>query len=153
LRWTALPAEGEIADRDAAPPFLSTLPLAAHGLRLVDPPLPPAHPLDDGTAVCLGRLVDATAAGLGGDGAAWQRLIGRVARDWPRLAGALLGPRLPRHPLDVTPRQLLAIAGDRLPPGYRRRLACYRYGFAAFKVDGALEPRGRGRSGGQGSGG
>jgi phytoene dehydrogenase-like protein len=40
---------------------------------------------------------------------------------------------------DVTPRQLLAIAGARFPAGYRRRLAGYRYGAAAFKVDWALD--------------
>ncbi len=39
---------------------------------------------------------------------------------------------------DVTPRQLLSIAGDRLPAGYRRQLARFRYGHAAFKVDYAL---------------
>jgi phytoene dehydrogenase-like protein len=39
---------------------------------------------------------------------------------------------------DITPRQLIAIAGDRLPAGYRDRLARYRYGPAAFKVDWAL---------------
>ncbi|MGH7570568.1 MAG: phytoene desaturase family protein [Gemmatimonadota bacterium] len=41
--------------------------------------------------------------------------------------------------LDVTPRQLLRIAGERLPPGYRRSLAGFRYGTAAFKVDWALD--------------
>ncbi|HET8712464.1 MAG TPA: NAD(P)/FAD-dependent oxidoreductase [Gemmatimonadales bacterium] len=40
--------------------------------------------------------------------------------------------------LDVTPRQLLALAGDRLPARYRRALERYRYGPAAFKVDWAL---------------
>jgi phytoene dehydrogenase-like protein len=40
---------------------------------------------------------------------------------------------------DVTPRQLLRIAGDRLPPSYRRTLARYRYGPGAFKVDYALD--------------
>jgi phytoene dehydrogenase-like protein len=39
---------------------------------------------------------------------------------------------------DVTPRQLLQIAGDHLPSGYRGRLARYRYGPGAFKVDWAL---------------
>jgi len=39
---------------------------------------------------------------------------------------------------DVTPRQLLAIAGDALPGGYSRRLARYRYGQGVFKVDWAL---------------
>ena len=39
---------------------------------------------------------------------------------------------------DVTPRQLLAIAGNRLPATYRRKLANYRYGPGVFKVDWAL---------------
>ena len=40
--------------------------------------------------------------------------------------------------LDVTPRQLLSIARDKLPARYARRLERYRYGPAAFKVDYAL---------------
>ena len=39
---------------------------------------------------------------------------------------------------DVTPRQLARIAANRLSPRYMRRLARYRYGPAAFKVDYAL---------------
>jgi phytoene dehydrogenase-like protein len=39
---------------------------------------------------------------------------------------------------DVTPRQLLHLAGDRLPAGYRRRLSRYRYGPGVFKLDWAL---------------
>jgi phytoene dehydrogenase-like protein len=38
----------------------------------------------------------------------------------------------------VTPRQLLEIAGDELPPRYRRRLTRYRYGPGVFKLDWAL---------------
>jgi phytoene dehydrogenase-like protein len=41
--------------------------------------------------------------------------------------------------LDVGPHQLIRIAGDRLPPGYRRALRRYRYGAAAFKLDWALD--------------
>jgi phytoene dehydrogenase-like protein len=41
--------------------------------------------------------------------------------------------------LDVTPRGLLALAGDRLPPRYRRRLERYRYGPGVFKLDWALD--------------
>jgi phytoene dehydrogenase-like protein len=41
--------------------------------------------------------------------------------------------------LDVTPRQLLEMAGDRLPPGYRRALARFRYGPGVCKVDWALD--------------
>jgi len=40
--------------------------------------------------------------------------------------------------LDVTPRQLISIAGDRLPDRYRRKLESYRYGPGAFKMDWAL---------------
>lgn len=40
--------------------------------------------------------------------------------------------------LDVTPRQLLQIAGDDLPSRYRRQLEKYRHGPGVFKVDWAL---------------
>ena len=40
--------------------------------------------------------------------------------------------------LDVTPRQVLRLAGHRLPPSYRRRLERFRYGPGVFKVDYAL---------------
>ena len=40
--------------------------------------------------------------------------------------------------LDVTPRQLLAMAGDRLPAGYRRAMRRFRYGPGVCKVDWAL---------------
>ena len=39
---------------------------------------------------------------------------------------------------DVTPRQLLSIAGERLSDGFKHRLQRFRYGPAAFKVDYAL---------------
>lgn len=41
--------------------------------------------------------------------------------------------------LDVTPRQLLGMAGDRLPPGYRRAMRRFRYGPGVCKVDWALD--------------
>jgi phytoene dehydrogenase-like protein len=40
---------------------------------------------------------------------------------------------------DVTPRQLLRIAGDSLPNSYQRQLRRYRYGPGIFKIDYALE--------------
>jgi phytoene dehydrogenase-like protein len=40
---------------------------------------------------------------------------------------------------DLTPRQLLAIAGHRFPVRYRRRLERWRYGSGSFKVDWALD--------------
>lgn len=40
---------------------------------------------------------------------------------------------------DLTPRQLLRIAGEKLPLNYRRRLERYRYGMGVFKIDWALD--------------
>ncbi len=40
--------------------------------------------------------------------------------------------------LDLTPRQVLRIAGHRLPRRYRRALERYRYGAGSFKIDWAL---------------
>lgn len=39
---------------------------------------------------------------------------------------------------DVSPRQFLEMAGSRLPHGYHRQLANYRYGPGVFKMDWAL---------------
>jgi phytoene dehydrogenase-like protein len=41
--------------------------------------------------------------------------------------------------LDVTPKQFLNMAGDRLPTGYQGWLKRYRYGPGVFKVDYALD--------------
>lgn len=41
--------------------------------------------------------------------------------------------------LDVTPAQLLRIAGEQLPSGYRRQLSHYQQGLGTFKVDWALD--------------
>jgi phytoene dehydrogenase-like protein len=54
----------------------------------------------------------------------------RSLRDVPEARAVLL---------DLTPRQVLAVAGDDLPAGYRQRLARFRYGPGVFKVDWALD--------------
>jgi phytoene dehydrogenase-like protein len=41
--------------------------------------------------------------------------------------------------LDLTPRQVLRVAGDALPNRYRRALGRYRYGAGVFKLDWALD--------------
>jgi phytoene dehydrogenase-like protein len=228
-----------------ASPFLRTLPLASHGLDWIEP-VPLAHPLDDGSAPMLERSLLGTAAGLGPDGRAYERLMAPLLARVEPLLDELLGPaRIPRHPLllarfglsalrsatglahsifqgeaaaalfggiaahsmlpleqrpsaavgmvmsvaahaygwpvprggaqriadalaghlrelggevetgvsvssygelpdaraylfDVSPRQLVAIAGGELPPAYLRRLGRYRYGPGAFKLDFAL---------------
>ena len=40
--------------------------------------------------------------------------------------------------MSLTPRQIVAIAGPRLPDRYRRQLERFRYGPGVFKVDWAL---------------
>jgi phytoene dehydrogenase-like protein len=78
-----------------------------------------------------------------------QRLADALASYLRSLGGAIETGRriasldeLPvgREPvlLNMTPRQVLALAGGRLPDGYRRRLARYRYGPGIFKLDWAL---------------
>ena len=230
-----------------ASPFFRELDLARFGVEFVDPPAPLAHPLDGGRAAVLERSVDATADGLGADGAAYRRLMGPLVRDADAIMDLVLAPifRVPRHPLaaarfglpalrsavglargsfrgdaaralltgvsahsmlrldrpltasfglvlaitahaygwpvvrggtqrladaladelralggeivtghpvtsldelpparavlfDTSPRALSAIAGDRLPDGYRRRLDGFRYGPGIVKVDWAL---------------
>lgn len=48
-------------------------------------------------------------------------------------------PEADAYLFDITPRQLLRIAGDRLPAGYRRQLDRFRYGPGVFKIDLALD--------------
>lgn len=99
----------------AASPFFDTLPLARHGLEWIHPPVPLAHPLDDGTAVILHRSVVETQAGLGSDGAAWDGTIGAVARDWPKLRRTVTGPvvSFPRHPIALARFGLMSIVPAR----------------------------------------
>ena len=77
------------------------------------------------------RIADALVSclrGLGGEVVAGQRVASLA--DLPPARTVLF---------DLTPRQVLAIAGDRLRPGYRRRLSHYRYGPGSFKLDYALD--------------
>jgi len=77
------------------------------------------------------KLADALLAYLGTLGV--EVVTGRWVRSLDELppARAVL--------LDVTPRQLLDIAGNRLPGAYRARLRRYRYGPGVFKMDFALD--------------
>ena len=98
-----------------ASPFLCSLPLAEHGLELVHPDAPLAHPLDDGSAVLLERSVEETAGGLGADGDAYRRLFDPLVRSSDDLMREILGPlRPPRHPLAHGPLRL-----ERSPLGER----------------------------------
>jgi phytoene dehydrogenase-like protein len=96
-------------------PFFRTLPLAEYGVEWLHPDVPLAHPLDDGTAVVLERSVEATAAGLGRDGAAYQRLMAPLVADTNKILADLLGPLPlpPRHPIALTRFGLAAIRSAR----------------------------------------
>jgi phytoene dehydrogenase-like protein len=85
----------------AGSPFFKTLPLERFGLKWIQPEIPLAHPLDDGSAACLYKDVDLTAEHLHADSGAYRRLMKPLARNWERLAVEFLQPilHLPRHPL------------------------------------------------------
>ena len=85
----------------AGSPFFKALPLERFGLEWIQPEIPLAHPLDDGSAACLHRDVNFTAEQLHGDSSAYRRLMKPLARNWEKLANEFLQPMLhwPRHPL------------------------------------------------------
>lgn len=85
-----------------ASPFFKTLPLEAHGLEYIYPPVAAAHPFDDGSAAILTNSLLDTAAGLKEDASAYRRLISPILDTWDTLAPAMLGPlRFPEHPLEM----------------------------------------------------
>jgi phytoene dehydrogenase-like protein len=77
------------------------------------------------------RMVDALAAYL-------RDLGGQIVTGTPVSALSEL-PQARTILADVTPRQLLALAGDALPARYQMQLARYRYGPGVFKIDYALD--------------
>ena len=92
-----------------ASPLFQSLGLEEHGLEWLWPAVDLAHPLDGGGAGVMVRDLDATATGLGADGAVWKRLFGPLARGFDALNDDLLRPvaHVPKHPL------LLAAFGTR----------------------------------------
>jgi len=92
-------------------PAYRQLGLADRGLEWLWPEVDLAHPLDApgpgapapaaAAGAALLRSIDETAAGLGRDGAAWQRLFARPAAGFDALNEDLTEPilHLPRHPL------------------------------------------------------
>src|ERR687897_1499916 len=83
-----------------ASPFFRSLPLEEHGLEWIHPDVPLAHPFDGGEAAVLERSIEATAAGLGHDAAAYRRLMEPGSADAGRIADYFVGrPSLLRHPL------------------------------------------------------
>lgn len=85
----------------ASSPFFTTLPLERSGLTWIQPEIPLAHPLDDGSAACLYQDIDRTAEQLAGDSRAYRRLMRPLVSHWENLANEVLQPmlHLPRHPV------------------------------------------------------
>lgn len=114
--------------------------LAAHAI------MPLEWPATTAFGLMLGALVHAAGWPLARGGS--QRIAGAMTAFLADLGGQLVTGQevttLDELPpartllLDVTPRQFLAMAGDRLPPAYRRQLQKYRYGPGIFKIDWAL---------------
>ena len=114
--------------------------LAAHSL------LPLERPVSAAFALVLGLAGHAAGWPLPEGGA--QRLADALATCLEHLGGEIVtgrpiasleevaGARLVL--LDVTPRQLLEMAGPRLGALYRRQLGRFRYGSGVFKIDWAL---------------
>ncbi len=72
----------------------------------IHPDAPAAHPFDDGSALLLERDLEATAAQLGRDKAAYRRLVGPLVAAWREIEHVLIGPMpvSPRRALDVRAR-------------------------------------------------
>ncbi len=81
-------------------PILKQFPLSEHGLEWVHPPVPLAHPFDDGTCALLQQSLEKTSQSLGEDSSSYSSLFSPFIEDWPKLENTLLGPfTIPRHPL------------------------------------------------------
>jgi phytoene dehydrogenase-like protein len=82
--------------------FFREAPLAGHGLEWIHPPLPLAHPLDDGTAAVLARSIDETGESLGTDAVAYKRRLSALVAGADGLFADALGPlSIPRHPVTM----------------------------------------------------
>jgi phytoene dehydrogenase-like protein len=115
--------------------------MAAHSIRPLGAPLTSAFGL---TFLMLAHTTGWPVI-EGGSG----RLVAALTAELSRLGGTLttgtwiscLGELPPAKAvlLDVTPRQLLALAGDGLPASYRRAMRRFHYGPGVCKVDWALD--------------
>jgi phytoene dehydrogenase-like protein len=81
-------------------PIFQRLPLAEHGLRWAQAPLPLAHPFDDGSAVTLHRELSAMRDSLGhDDGPRWARMLAPFVEHADVFFREILQPiRVPRRP-------------------------------------------------------
>ena len=114
--------------------------LAAHSFLSLD------EPLSAGFGVLLGAAAHAVGWPIpkGGAQCITDALCGHLANLGGKIKTSARVVRLRDVPpsdvtlCDVTPRQLLRLADDRLSASYQRRLEKFRYGAGTFKVDYAL---------------
>lgn len=105
-------------------PYLSSLPLADHGLTWVHPEIPAAHPFRGLRAAVLDRSIEATSFGLGPDGTAYRRLIEPIVGSWAATAPTFMGP---------------------INRSWRRPIAMSRFGLKALRSTTRLARRFEGR--------
>ena len=106
-----------------------------------------AQPLTTGVGLMLGVLGHAVGwpVAVGGSQSIADALVARLEAHGGEVRTGHRVTRvdeLPSHRalvLDLTPRQVVAVAGQILPTRYLARLARWRYGAGAFKVDWALD--------------
>jgi phytoene dehydrogenase-like protein len=128
-RFAGEPARGAFAGMAAHSMLpLEAPPSAAFGLMMAILVHAVGWPLPRGGSQ---RIAEAMAAYL-------RDLGGEIVVDSP-IASLKELPPARAILCDVTPRQLLQLAGDRMPSLYARRLKRFRYGPGAFKVDFALD--------------
>ncbi len=106
-----------------------------------------AEPMTTGIGLLLGALGHGVGwpVAVGGSQAIADALVARLrslggeVRTGERVTSVDRLPSAKAVLLDLTPRQVLAVAGERFPDRYRRRLERWRYGAGVFKVDWALD--------------
>jgi phytoene dehydrogenase-like protein len=114
--------------------------IAAHGMMPLD------AALTGGVGLALGAMCHVAGWSIPRGGA--QNITNALVRHLQSLGGEVIANSkinniddvLPAKAIlcDLSPKPLLQIAGHKLPRLYRQKLARYRYGMGAFKVDWAL---------------
>lgn len=107
---------------------LENLSTAAYGLALAVAAHASGWPIVKGGSQNLANALAAYLRSLGGEVITSHRVENIDAL-----------PAARAYLFDVTPRQLVRIAGHRFPEGYRRALERFRYGPGVFKIDFALD--------------
>ncbi|MBV9592904.1 MAG: NAD(P)/FAD-dependent oxidoreductase [Actinobacteria bacterium] len=113
---------------------------AAHSMRRLDAPLTSAF----GLVLALAAQTVNWPVVRGGSGVLVDALVTRLRALGGEVVCSSPVRRLDQLPpsrvtlLDLSPRQLLELAGTRLPVRYRRSLRRFRYGPGVFKLDYAL---------------